>query len=340
MKKVAVAILNWNGRELLQKFLPSIVENTPNSLANIYVIDNASEDDSVKFVKDTFPQIKIIELDKNYGYAGGYNKAMKFIEEEYVALINSDIEVTAGWLEPLVNTLEKQENAVAVQPKILWYKDKKKFEYAGGSGGFLDKHYYVFCRGRIGDVLEEDKGQYDDEREIFWASGAAFLIKRKVFVDAGGFDEYFFAHMEEIDLAWRLKARGYHIFVNPSSVVYHVGGASLDASSPYKTFLNFRNSIVMIYKNKKSVFPFLILRLLIDTGLAFMFLFKLKFAHFGAVVKAHCQSYVCMYKHRHNRKENMKKTIVWDFEEIYPRSILWQYAVKGIKKFSDLDWKK
>ncbi len=340
MKKVGVVILNWNGKELLEKFLPSVLKNTSEELADVYVVDNASTDNSVEMLKEKFPQVKIVRLDKNYGYAGGYNKGLESVDARYVALINSDIEVTEGWLEPLVETLEKHDKAVAVQPKILWYKEKNKFEHAGASGGFLDKHYYVFCRGRIGDSLEEDKGQYNDEREIFWASGAAFLIDKKVFEEVGGFDEYFFAHMEEIDLAWRLKARGYRLFVNPASVVYHVGGASLDASSPYKTFLNFRNSIVMIYKNKKTVFPFLILRLLIDTGLAFTFLFKFKLGHFLAVVKAHCQSYVCMYKHRRNRKENMKKTVVWEFEEIYPRSILWQYAVKGIKKFGDLNWKK
>ena len=340
MKKVAVAILNWNGKKLLEKFLPSVIENTPEEIADVYVIDNNSSDGSISFLKEKFPELKIIELDKNYGYAGGYNKGLKKIDAKYVALINSDIEVTKGWLEPLVETLEKHSNAVAVQPKILWLKDKNKFEYAGASGGFLDKHYYSFCRGRIGNVLEQDNGQYDNEMEVFWASGAAFLVDKKIFEQVGGFDEYFFAHMEEIDLAWRLKARGYKIFVNPASVVYHLGGASLDASSPYKTFLNFRNSIVMIYKNKKRVFPFLIIRLLIDTGLAFLFLFKFRFKHFIAVVKAHCQSYVCMYKHRENRKENLAMTKVWSFDEIYPRSILWQYVVKGIKKFSELDWKK
>jgi len=340
MKKTAVAILNWNGKDLLQKFLPSVLKYTSQQIADVWVIDNNSEDGSVEFLRKEFPQVKIVELDKNYGYAGGYNRGLKEIEAEYFTLINSDIEVTEGWLEPLLKTIEEDEKVAVVQPKILSYNNRDYFEHAGASGGYADKNYYLFCRGRIGDVVEKDEGQYNDERDIFWASGAAFIIRSKLFFEVGGFDEYFFAHMEEVDMNWRLKARGYRIKVNPASVVYHVGGASLDASKPFKTFLNFRNSIVMIYKNKKNVFPFLILRLILDTVLAFSFLFKLKVGHFLAVVKAHCQSYVCMYKHRSARKENMAKTVVWEFEEVYPDNILWDFIVKGKKYFKDLNWKK
>ena len=341
MKKTAVVILNWNGKELLEKFLPSVVKNTPQEFADVWVIDNNSSDDSINFLEKEYPQIKLVKLDKNYGFAGGYNRGLKQINDgyEYFALINSDLEVTEGWLESLVEVLERDEKIAAVQPKIKSYRNKEYFDHAGAAGGFLDKDYYPFCRGRIGDVVEKDEGQYDSELEIFWASGAAFLIRSNLFFEVGGFDEYFFAHMEEIDLAWRLKARGYKIWFTPASVVYHVGGASLDASKPFKTFLNFRNSIVMIYKNKKSVFPFLVWRLLVDTAIAFTFLPKLKFGHFLAVVKAHCQSYVCMYKHRKARKENMAKTVVWDFDEIYPKSILWQHKVKGKKYFKELNWK-
>ncbi len=339
MKEIAVVILNWNGEKLLKQFLPAIIKNTPPDLADIYIIDNASTDNSVEYVKENFPTIKTIMLDKNYGFAGGYNLGLKQIQAKYYAIINSDIEVTENWLSPLYNMLEHNTNIAMVQPKIKAYNNKEYFEYAGAAGGFLDKNYYPFCRGRIGDYTEKDEGQYDTAIEIFWASGATSLIRSNVFWEIGGFDEHFFAHMEEIDLCWRIKSRGYKIYNEPSSVVYHIGGASLDKSSPKKTFLNFRNNILLIYKNKKNFFPFIIKRLILDTALAFLFLFKLKIRHFFAVTRAHCQSYIYMIKLRHARKENMQKTKIWTFNEIYPGNILWEAGIKKKEKFKDLNWK-
>ena len=230
MTKVAVVILNWNGAEMLRRFLPSVISGSQAEGVEIYVADNASTDDSCCVIEEEFSSVRLIRLDRNYGFADGYNKALSQIEACYVVLLNSDVEVTPDWLSPLVNYLDAHPDVAACQPKILSFREKKKFEYAGASGGFLDKYGYPFCRGRIFDEVEEDRGQYDSVSPVFWATGAALFIRLSVYREVGGLDGRFFAHMEEIDLCWRLRSRGYQIFCIPSSTVYHVGGATLKLS--------------------------------------------------------------------------------------------------------------
>ena len=285
--KTAVAILNWNGENLLKKFLPGVIENSPQ--AEIYIIDNASTDQSLSLLNKHFPQVKIISLDKNYGFAGGYNLGIKKIEADNIVLLNSDVEVTKNWLVPLVEHMESHPETFALQPKIKDYKNKKMFEYAGAAGGFLDFFGYPYCDGRKFFKIEEDKGQYDKEKEIFWASGACMMIKKKDFEKAGGFDESYFAHQEEIDLCWRLHHQGRKIKYIPSSTVYHVGGASLDSQNPYKTYLNFRNNLITLLKNLPPalIFPVIFLRLILDGIAGIKFIFQGKPKHTLAIVKAH-----------------------------------------------------
>ncbi|MDD4728080.1 MAG: glycosyltransferase family 2 protein, partial [Dysgonamonadaceae bacterium] len=242
MNKISIIILNWNGEELLKKFLPSILMYSPSLNCEIVVADNHSIDNSVVMLKENFPSVKLILFDKNYGFAEGYNRAIHQINATYVVLLNSDVEVTENWLQPMIDYLDSHRHTSAIQPKILSYANKQMFEYAGAAGGYIDRYAYPFCRGRILNVLEEDKGQYDNVEHVFWATGACLCIRRADYVNVGGLDNDFFAHMEEIDLCWRLQSRGKNIVVMPESVVYHVGGASLDIENPRKTYLNFRNN--------------------------------------------------------------------------------------------------
>ena len=242
MKKVSVIILNYNGQNHLSTFLPSVIKNTPLHIADIIVADNASTDNSLEWLRETYPAIKIIQLKNNYGFAEGYNISIGRVETPYAILLNSDVEVTPNWIQPMLNFMEEHQNVIAVQPKILQYKDKTKFEYAGGAGGFLDKFGYPFCRGRIFSTLEEDKGQYNDIRQIFWASGACMMVRRVDFIDYGGLDENFFTHQEEIDFCWRVNSRGRKVYYVPTSVVYHLGGGTLNQSNPKKTYYNFNIS--------------------------------------------------------------------------------------------------
>ena len=338
MGKTAIVILNWNGKSLLEQFLPSVVRHTTLSGVEIIVADNASSDDSIPFLEKTFPQIKIIRLEKNYGFAGGYNKALEQVDADYFVLLNSDVEVTENWLQPLVALMESDKKTAACQPKIRSYRRREYFEHAGASGGFIDKNYFPFCRGRIFNEVEKDEGQYDDRREVFWATGAALMIRAETFKAVGGLDEDFFAHMEEIDLCWRLKNRGYKIFVEPASVVYHLGGATLNYMSPRKTMLNFRNNLYMIYKNirRGKFFGMLITRLFYDTVAAFKFLVSLQFAHFFAVIKAHCQFWFTMHRFTSKRKENLKHNIIYKHSEIYNQSIVKDFYISGKRKFSEL----
>ena len=278
--KVAVVILNWNGKDLLEKFLPSVVHNSTE--ATVYLADNASTDDSVAFVSEYFPSVKIIQNKVNGGYAKGYNDALKNLSEEIFVLLNSDVEVTENWLNPILSQFEKDEKVAAAQPRIRDYKNKEYFEYAGAAGGFIDKYGYPFCRGRIFDTLEKDTGQYNDISEIFWASGACLFVKSKAFWDAGGLDEDYFAHQEEIDLCWRLQANGGKILYVGNSKVYHVGGATLASANPQKTFYNFRNSLLNLLKNAKGakIYPILFLRLVLDGVAAIQFLLQGKANHF------------------------------------------------------------
>lgn len=304
MKKIAVVILNWNGRKLLEEFLPSIIRFSAE--ANIYVADNASSDDSISFIKNSFPAIKIIQNTDNFGFAKGYNEALKFVEEEYYALVNSDIEVTENWLLPILEIFENQPETAVIQPKILDYKNKEMFEYAGAGGGFIDKYGFPFCRGRIFQSLEKDTNQYDDQIDIFWASGACFFIRKEVFRKLDGFDEDFFAHQEEIDLCWRAFNLNYKVKYTGKSTVYHVGGATLKESNPHKTFLNFRNSLWMLTKNlpKGKLFSTLFIRLSLDGQAGIHFMLQGKFPHLWAVLKSHFYFYLYLFKFLNKRKSN------------------------------------
>lgn len=325
--KIAVVILNWNGEKLLEQFLPSIIQFSPE--ATIYVADNASTDSSISFIKEKFPSIKIILNKSNLGFAGGYNEALKQVDADIFALVNSDIEVTENWLKPIIETYEKEPNTAIIQPKILDYKRKEYFEYAGAAGGFIDKYGYPFCRGRIFETLEKDHGQYNDNCEIFWASGACFFIRTSVYKELNGFDSDFFAHQEEIDLCWRAINKGYKIKYNSQSVVYHVGGATLQQGNPRKTELNFRNSLAMLVKNipQKQLFSVILIRLILDGIAGIQFLFQGKLDHFLAILKAHFQFYNQFFI-------NYKKRDQIQTEKYYnTKSIVYLYFIKGIKEF-------
>ncbi|MGZ5273180.1 MAG: glycosyltransferase family 2 protein [Kaistella sp.] len=285
--KLAIAILNWNGKTWLEKFLPNIITHAEN--ASVYVIDNASTDDSVDFLKRNFPEVTIIQNRKNNGFAGGYNEGLKQIDADIFCLLNSDVEVTENWLNPVLNLFENNANIAAIQPKILDYNRKNFFEFAGAAGGFIDNLGYPYCRGRIFENIEEDKGQYDDETEIFWASGCCLFIRSIDFWEQNGFDERFFAHQEEIDLCWRLKNAGKKIYYTGESTVYHVGGGTLNKQSPQKTFLNMRNNLSMLVKNLPfaDVFWIILFRLVLDGAAALYFAFKNGSSHFWAVLRAH-----------------------------------------------------
>ncbi len=325
--KIAVVILNWNGEKLLEQFLPSIVKYSPE--ANIYLADNASTDDSVSYVKAFFPSVKIIKNDSNLGFAGGYNEALKSVDAAIFALVNSDIEVTENWLKPIIETFENEPNTAIIQPKILDYKRKEYFEYAGAAGGFIDKFGYPYCRGRIFDTLEKDNGQYNDNCEIFWASGACFFIRSSVYKELKGFDADFFAHQEEIDLCWRAINNGHTIKYNSQSVVYHVGGATLQQGNPMKTFLNFRNSLLMLTKNllRKNMYWILFCRLVLDGIAGIQFLFQGKFKHLLAIIKAHFAFYSLFTVH-------FKKRGKFQTANYYgTKSIVFQYYLKAGKVF-------
>ncbi len=327
---IAIAILNWNGRKLLEQFLPSVVQYSQEGA--VYVIDNASEDDSVAFVKKQYPAVKIIQNEDNYGYSKGYNEGLKQIEADYICLLNSDVEVTPNWLEPIQKLFEKDQNIVVVQPKLLDYKKKTHFEYAGAAGGFIDQLGYPFCRGRIFDTLEEDTGQYNDEKEIFWASGAAFFIRKEKYEEVGGLDEDYFAHQEEIDLCWRIKNGGGKVYYTGKSVVYHLGGATLSDMNPKKTFLNFRNSLFTILKNipLSQLCWIIFIRLCLDGLAGIMFLLQGKINHTWAIVLAHFSFYYLSLKMYKKRKESIKK------EKRFPQSIVWTYFIDKKRNFNDL----
>lgn len=338
MSKVAVVILNWNGRKLLEQFLPSVTRFSTADNVDIVVADNHSSDDSVAFVQQQYPDIRCIVLTRNYGYADGYNKALEQIDADYFVLLNSDVEVTEGWLEPIVYFFDNNKDVAAAQPKILAQRNKRFFEYAGAAGGFIDENGYPFCRGRIFDVVEEDKGQYDNVIDVFWASGACLFIRSEVFFEVGGLDASFFAHMEEIDLCWRLNARGKRIVCIPQSVVYHVGGATLNEESPRKTFLNFRNNLLMLYKNlpDKVLHKVMSRRIFLDYMAALQLLVKGKVANAKAVIAA-CKEFKKIKEDYYAvRKENISKTINTSIATIYRNSILKDFYINGNKEFSKL----
>ncbi len=331
--KTAVVILNWNGKKFLEQFLPSVIKHSAD--ATVFVADNGSTDDSVSFLEKNFPQINILRSNENKGFAGGYNEALKKVKAGYFILLNSDVEVTEGWIKPIIELMDSEKTIAACQPKIRMHADKKMFEYAGAAGGYIDKYGYPFCRGRVFETLEEDKGQYDDNCEIFWATGACMFVKSEVFFEAGGFDEDFFAHMEEIDLCWRMKNLGHKIMFCGSSTVYHVGGGTLQKSNPLKTHLNFRNSLMLLIKNTEgfNLFRLLFVRVILDNVAQIKFLLDGKFKDFVAVQKA--QFYVLFNFFKIRKK---RKVINKNISGIYNRSIVAEYFLRGKKKFSDLIW--
>lgn len=329
--KIAIVILNWNGRDLLEKFLPSVVDYSLKD-ADVYVADNNSSDESITFLQNNYPQVKIIQNKINGGYAKGYNDALQHIDADVYALVNSDIEVTQNWLKPIISAFEQNDSTAIIQPKLLDFKDKSKFEYAGAAGGFVDFMGYPFCRGRIFMNLENDQGQFNDVADIFWASGACFFIKSDIYHELGGFDEEYFAHQEEIDLCWRVQNEGHQIKYVGTSEVYHVGGATLQESNPQKTYLNFRNSLFTIAKNVPKRFVFLVIffRLVLDGVAGLKFIFELRPIHAWAIIKAHLSFYW------HVRKM-LKKRRALSFKQtnyFYCFSIVWQHFIQGKKKFS------
>ncbi|MHA6280222.1 glycosyltransferase family 2 protein [Salinimicrobium sp. CAU 1759] len=329
--KVAVVILNWNGKALLKQFLPSVVAHSPE--ATIYVADNASTDDSVTFLQEHFPQVRIIQNQVNGGFAKGYNEALAKLEEDIFVLLNSDVEVSPGWLPPLLQEMQNDEKVAAVQPKILNYRKKEFFEYAGAAGGFIDALGYPFCRGRIFETLEEDLGQYNDNHDVFWASGACMMVRRSDFMEAGGFDEDFFAHQEEIDLCWRFFNMNRRVKAVGLSKVYHLGGGTLNSMHPRKTFLNFRNSLFVLLKNapKKQLFLLIFSRLILDGLAGLKFLFELKPSHSVAILKAHGNFYLHFRKMWKKRKNLQKSTKYY-----HNTSVVWAYYLRGIKSFEQL----
>ena len=340
--KVAVVILNWNGEQMLRDFLPSVVAHSvlPESLgeAVVYVADNGSTDHSLRLLADSFPSVRTIAFSQNYGFADGYNKAFEPIDAEYAILLNSDVEVTPGWLHPLVQYMDAHPQVAACQPKLMAYHQKDAFEYAGAMGGFIDCYGYPYCRGRIFDTIEKDHGQYDADVPLLWATGACLMVRLAVYKEVGGLDGRFFAHMEEIDLCWRLRCRGYEVRSVASSVVYHVGGATLNAGHPRKTFLNFRNNLLMLYKNLPAgkLRSVLFVRALLDYVAAAMFMLKGEWGSAKAVFRARREYRKLKREFRASREENLHKAVTMDVAERTPFSILWKYHVCGCKTFDKL----
>jgi GT2 family glycosyltransferase len=334
LKKVAVVILNYNGKDFLRKFLPLVIERSSKD-AEVWVADNNSLDGSTEVMKEEFPNVKLLENKYNAGFAGGYNKALKRIEADYYVLLNSDIEVTENWINPVIELMESDPNIAACQPKILSYANNDEFEYAGAGGGFIDRYGYPFCRGRVFQSIEKDEGQYDDPTEIFWATGACMFVKADVYHQFGGLDEDFFAHMEEIDFCWRLKNAGYKIMFCPGSKVYHVGGGTLPKKSARKTYLNFRNNFSLLYKNlpKKQLYKTFIVRLILDGIAGVKFFIDGDFQDFIAVIEAHLYFYRNYAKLKKKRREIEQNEV----SKIYRKNLVFQHFIKGKKKFSELN---
>lgn len=332
---LAIVILNYNGKALLEQFLPSVLEYSQQ--ATVYVADNASTDGSVAYIKEHFNKVHLIINTQNGGYAKGYNDALAHLKEDVFVLLNSDVEVTKGWLTPIIDAFKVTSNLVAVQPKILDYKNKDYFEYAGAGGGYIDALGYPYCRGRIFNTLEKDTGQYNDTRQIFWASGACLALKKEAFVKAGGFDEDLFAHQEEIDLCWRMQQQGGIIHYIEDSTVYHLGGATLAVENPKKTFYNFRNSLLVMLKNNNhtSVWAILFIRMLLDALAAWQFLVSGKLSHFFAVFKAHLSFYSLAPRFIKKRNKHTKKIAYYQI-----KSIVWMYFIRKKTTFIALNQNK
>ncbi len=336
---ISVVILNWNGEKYLQQFLPLLLKYTQRPDVEIVVADNASTDNSLAVLKNNFPSVKTILFDENYGFAGGYNKALEQIEADYFVLLNSDVEVTAHWLDPLVEFMENNQEVAAIQPKILSYFKRKNFEHAGASGGFIDKYGFPFCRGRVFGTAESDKNQYDDITDIFWATGACMMVRASLFKKVGGLDDEFFAHMEEIDLCWRFKSRGYRVCCVPQSVVYHIGGGTLNAENPHKTYLNFRNNLLMLYKNLPNnlLESTLSSKLIFDYVAALQFFLTGKFKNAYSIIRARTDFLKMKPDFEGKRNENLLYSTKDSIPEIYQRSIVYDYYFRRKKTYSLLD---
>ncbi len=337
MPKVAIVILNWNGLNFLQKFLPNVINNSRIEGVDVIVADNGSTDSSVSYIRDNHPTVKVIQLDVNYGFAKGYNLALRQVEAEYYILLNSDIDVPEGWLNPLIQFMDSNPNAGACMPKIMDFNNPTHFEYAGAAGGFIDFLGYPFCRGRILSSIEEDNGQYDSPLEIFWASGACLFIRSKVYWEVGGLDDDFFAHMEEIDLCWRAKNLGHSIWCIPSSRVYHVGGGTLPNNNPRKLYYNYRNSLYMLFKNlpKRRIIVVFPIRLVLDGLSALAYLVNGKFGFFKAVFQSHMTFWNNFSVIRQKRKV-IKRVNPRKDKQILGRSILVQFFLLKKKAYSQL----
>ncbi len=336
--KIAIVILNWNGVNLLKQFLPSVIEFSKGDSTEIIVADNGSTDDSLNILSANFPEIRIIDLKKNFGFASGYNEALNQIDADYFVILNSDVEVTSGWLKSPIHLLETDPLIAAVQPKILSYYQKSHFEYAGGAGGFIDRFGYPFCRGRIFNVVEADYGQYNDSIDIFWATGACMFVRSKYFHEAGGFDADFWAHMEEIDLCWRLKNRGYRIVYTAESSVYHVGGGTLSYDNPQKLFLNFRNNLWLLYKNLPSnqLFYILFIRMILDAVAALKLLAEFNLNGIRSVLKAHFHFYRSLPDLQRKRQLAGKNGHFINPLEKLPKSIVFQFYIRKRKRFREI----
>lgn len=337
MKKIAIVILNWNGAHMMRTYLPTVIKNSPE--AEVIIADNASSDDSLKMLASDFPEIRTIVLDKNYGFADGYNKAFKQVEAEYLLLLNSDVDVPEGWLAPLLDFMESHPEVAACQPKLRAIKDRDSFEYAGAAGGFIDKYGYPFCRGRIFETVEKDLGQYDKNMEILWATGACMMVRAKDYWEAGGLDGRFFAHNEEIDLCWRIRLLGRKIYCITNSTAYHLGGGTLPKGNPRKTFLNFRNNLTMLYKNlpDSELHHVMRVRFFLDWLAAFqMLILGRSIGDFKAVIRGRREFNRWKHDFDNDRKRIQSTKKVNHIPEILGKSLLWQYYAKGKKLFSQL----
>ncbi len=336
--RTAVVILNWNGEKFLNQFLPVLLRNTQLPGVDIYVADNASTDNSLSLIEEQFPTVKTVLLDNNYGFAGGYNKALAQINADYFVLLNSDVEVTENWLQPLLNYMNENADVAACQPKIKSFYNRDYFEHAGASGGFIDYLGFPFCRGRVFGVVEEDKGQYDDNIDVFWATGACLMVRSKVFWKVGALDSEFFAHMEEIDLCWRLKSRGYRVVCVPGSIVYHIGGGTLHVDSPHKIYLNFRNNLLLLYKNlptdllRRTMFW----RRIFDYSAAFQFILTGKFQNAKSVFRARSDYKKMLPDFLEKRNENILYSTNLNIAEIYLDSIVFSYFLKNKRTYNSL----
>lgn len=336
--KIAIVILNWNGAKLLQQFLPCVIEFSRGDTTDIIVADNGSTDDSLQILQNLFPKVKILDLKQNYGFARGYNEALKQIDADYFVILNSDVEVASGWLDEPIRLMENDSTIAAVQPKILSYHQKTHFEYAGAAGGFIDRFGYPFCRGRIFDEVEEDRGQYNDSCDIFWATGACMFVRAKCFYEVGGFDSDFWAHMEEIDLCWRLKNRGYRVVYTSESTVYHVGGGTLSYDNPHKLYLNFRNNLWLLYKNLPTgqLFPIIFMRMVLDGIAAVKLLAEFNLNGIVSVLKAHYHFYCSIPSLNRKRKKIRKIGHLIVPTERLRQSIVFQFYIRKRKLFSEI----